>query len=120
AHRYVAEGRCRVYSPEFAHGAGDLAGRVDGFVWAGEGSLVEEGAIVSESVVLPGAVIRSSAVVRDSVIGWGGEVREGAEVTDESIVGEQAVVGEGCEVRGLRVAPGAVLSERAITVRPPA
>ncbi len=119
AHAYVAAGRCHVYLPELPTGPGEIVGRIDGPVWAGSGALVEEGAIISDSVVLPGGVVRTGATVRGSVIGWGAEVKEGAEVVNGSIVGEEAVVGKRCEIRGLRIAAGAVLSERSVTVRPP-
>jgi NDP-sugar pyrophosphorylase family protein len=121
AHGYVISGVCRVHVPEpgTEHGPGRLAGKVKGFAWVGEGAVVEEGATVEDGIVLPGATVRSGATVSRSVIGWGADVAEGAEVSAFSLVGEEASVGPRCEVRGIRVAPGVKLPERAVTVRPP-
>ncbi|HEY5578795.1 MAG TPA: NDP-sugar synthase [Acidimicrobiia bacterium] len=119
AHEHVSAGLSRVYAPESPHGPGEAGGAIEGFAWIGKGALVEPGASVGRSVLLSGSVVRSGAVVRGSVLAWGAEVLEGAEVTGGTVIGESAVVGAGCELSGVRIAPGVVLPERAVTMKPP-
>lgn len=120
AHSLVSSGTCRVFrpSPSEQTGPGSDEGS-SARSWLGEGAVVEQGASIEDSVLLPGAVVRRGASVRRSIVGWSAEVGANASVEELSVIGEGAHVGEGNELAGVRVAPGASLTERAITVRPP-
>ena len=90
------------------------------WAWIAADANVAPGARVSESVVLGGAIVEDGALVHRAIVGWGARIGGGAVVTGETLVGPRAVVGPGCELdHGMRVAGDAVLSERAVTFRPP-
>jgi mannose-1-phosphate guanylyltransferase len=122
AHAAVFAGGTSLNRPDTTHLAdgatvdGKLAGD---WAWVGEGAEVAEGAVVEESVILPGAQIEEGAVVRSAVIGWNATVGPGAVVTGATMVGARAQIGAGCELVGLRIAPGAVLPAGSVTVSPP-
>lgn len=124
AHRRVLGGESRLHRPEQPHATGEgaaVAGRRHGsWSWIGPGGVVEEGATVAEAVVLDGARLRAGAAVRGAVVGWDSEVGPGAVVEDEALVGEGCWIGPECEIgRGMRVAPGIRLGERAVSFSPP-
>jgi len=90
------------------------------WAWVAPDAEVARGARISESVVLSGARVDGGAVVDRAIIGWGARIRPGAVVTGDTLVGPRADIGAGCELRrGMRIAPGAHLTERAVTFRPP-
>jgi mannose-1-phosphate guanylyltransferase len=87
--------------------------------WIGSGAIVEAGAVVDEAIILDGALVRRGAEVTQAVIGWGSELAAGAKVRGLSLVGEGCTVGAGCELVGVRLAPGTDLPPGSITVAPP-
>lgn len=97
----------------------DVDGQGD-WVWIADDAEISPKARVAESVVLSGAVVEEGAVVERAIIGWGARIGAGAVVTGDTLVGPRAQVGTGCELdHGMRIAADAVLSERAVTFRPP-
>lgn len=121
AHEFVISGESQLHRPHHPSGAGELRGhRSGGWAWLEPGACVEEEATVEEAVILGGARIHSGAAVRRAVVGWDAEITSGTTVDDYSLVGEGCKVGPDCELRaGVRVAPGTVLGERAVSFSPP-
>ncbi|NNC76285.1 MAG: NDP-sugar synthase, partial [Acidimicrobiia bacterium] len=111
----------QVDQPHIAAADSQVAGRRSGtWSYVGPGATIESDAEVRESVLLDGATVAKGATVRRSIVGRGATVGPGASISDHTIVGEGAVIGAGCELlAGMRVAPGTVLADRSLTVRPP-
>jgi mannose-1-phosphate guanylyltransferase len=85
---------------------------------AGPGAIVGDGAQVDGSVLLDGAIVASGATVRRSALGRGARV--GAEtVVEDAVLGDGADAGEGNELaHGLRLWPGATLTDRSLRFSP--
>jgi mannose-1-phosphate guanylyltransferase len=80
----------------------------------GRDCVVGAGARVDEAIVMDGAVIEADAVVTASIVGTGARIGAGT-VLDEAVIGDGARVGARNELRhGLRVWPGAELSDTSV------
>jgi mannose-1-phosphate guanylyltransferase len=80
----------------------------------GRGCRVGPGAALDGSVLLDGAAVGAGAVLRRSIVGRDTTVGDDCELMD-AVIGDGVVVGARNELRaGIRVFPGAVLSDGAI------
>jgi mannose-1-phosphate guanylyltransferase len=82
----------------------------------GPGVLVGERAHVRRSVVLEGASVGAGTVISDAIVGPGAQIGEECQIGAGAVLGEGAVVGPGNVLdHGVRIFPGVVLGEEAIT-----
>jgi mannose-1-phosphate guanylyltransferase len=80
----------------------------------GAGCVVEAGARIDGAVLFDGAVIAADSLVRASIVGSRARIGPGV-VLDGVVIGDGAQIGAGNELRcGMRVWPGARLSDTAI------